>query len=120
MQQIFREIPLIVVRVDTLPRNAPIELEVIAMTLKSAYQTVYNNDGLTVTDNEGKIAYQFLKFDSLETFLGSNSLVGAGKVDILIEGTESLCLEAKQLVQDKCPKAVVSESYVLEILNDSA
>ena len=109
MLETFHEIPLVVVRVDTLPRNAPIELEVIAMTLKNAYQTVYTKDGLTVTDSEGKIAYQFLKFESLETFLGSDSLVGAGKIDIFLESTESLCSEAKQAVRNKCPKATVSE-----------
>ena len=120
LETTFNEIPFIVVRVDTLPKNAPIELEMTAMMVKSAYQIVFTPDGLTVTDTDGNIAYQFLKFNSLETFLGSDSLVGAGRVDIFLESTESLGPGSKEAVQDKCPKATVSESYVLEILSDAA
>ena len=60
-----------------------------------------------------------MKFNSLETFLCNESLVGAGKVDIFMESTENLGPGAKEAVQQKCPKATVSECHVLEILSDA-
>lgn len=50
----FHEIPLIVVRVDTLPKNAPIELEMMAIANKSDYQAVFTPEGLTLKTVEGQ------------------------------------------------------------------
>ena len=38
VQLAFEGLPLIIVRVDTLPKNAPVELEMIAMGRKGGYR----------------------------------------------------------------------------------
>ena len=72
LQSTFAEIPLIVVRANTLPKNAPIELEMTAMGTKSQHEIVATSDRLTVRELEtGRLLYHFSKFDSMEACLGS-------------------------------------------------
>ena len=58
-----------------------------------------------------------MRFDSIQSYLESDKLVGAGRVDVYLEAHEKLDEAAKAAIQAKCPGAVVSESYVLEILS---
>ena len=46
----FSKIPLVVVRAHTLPKNAPIELEMMAMATKSQHKVEHGKDSLTVVD----------------------------------------------------------------------
>mmetsp|Transcript_25383 Transcript_25383/g.33941 ORF Transcript_25383/g.33941 Transcript_25383/m.33941 type:complete len:100 (+) Transcript_25383:196-495(+) len=44
----FNEIPLVVVRANTLPKNAPIELEMMALATKSEHKVVATPNSLSV------------------------------------------------------------------------
>ena len=113
----FHEIPLAIVRANTLPKNAPVELEMMAMATKSNHACEVTPTGLTLKESSGLTAYQFMRFDSIESYLDCDKLVGAGRVDVYLEAHEKLDEAAKAAIQAKCPGAVVSESYVLEILS---
>jgi len=58
-----------------------------------------------------------MRFDSLDSYFACESLTGAGRVDVFMEATEKLGEDVKDLIQAKCPRAAVSESYVLELVD---
>ena len=92
--------PFLVIRVDTLPKNAPIELEMIAMATKSAYQVqnalVNQGTGLfEVLDNQNNLAYQCDKSNTIESFLNNTNVSVASRVDIYLLSTETLDADIK-------------------------
>ena len=84
MSAVFHEIPLVVVRVDTLPKNAPVELEMIATLNKSDYQIQCTPVGITLCDSDQKLAYHFLRYLSFDSFLSSDSVASASRIEVIL------------------------------------
>ncbi len=62
----FAEIPLVVVRANTLPKNAPVELEMVAIASKSDHECIATPGSLSLTEKDsGRLAYQYIRFDSI-------------------------------------------------------
>ena len=99
VQAAFAGLPTLVVRVDTLPKNAPVELEMIAMSTKREYQVDASSAGsIQVRDKSGRLAYQCIRFDSLQSYFECDDLTGAGRVDVFMEANERLGDEVKDQI----------------------
>ena len=90
--------PTLIVRVNTLPKNAPVELEMIAMVTKREYTVETTPGAIQVKDKSRRLAYQCIRFDSLESYFASEELTGAGRVDVYMEANEKLGDEVKEQI----------------------
>lgn len=70
-----------------------------------------------VLDNQNNLAYQCDKSNSVEAFLRNTNVSVASRVDIYLLSNETLDAAIKSKIQQKCPRASISESYVLEIMS---
>lgn len=59
-----------------------------------------------------------MKFNSVENYLASDKLVGAGRVDVFVETKDELGVGTMEAIKEKCPKATASNTRVLEVLSD--
>lgn len=98
-----------------MPKNAPIELEMIAMTNKSEHKIEITPTDLTLRNSEDRVVYKFQKFDSLEA-LSESLTIGAGRIDIYLESKDKLGAGVLEALKAKFPKATASETFVLEKL----
>ena len=74
---------------------------------------------IEVLDNQNNLAYQCSKSNSIESFLSNPKVQVASRVDIYLLSNESLDASVKSMIEEKCPRASISESYVLEIMSDN-
>ena len=61
--------PVTILRVNTLPKNAPLELEMVAVPSKQELKQHRPDEANIVLEKNGNIQYLFTRFDSLEDFL---------------------------------------------------
>lgn len=87
--------PYLIVRVNTLPKNAPVELEMIATVNKKEYTVECSPGSISVCDKARKLAYQCIRFDGLESYFASDVLTGTGRVDVYMEANERLGEDVK-------------------------
>ena len=64
--------PVTILRVNTLPKNAPLELEMVAVPNKQELKQHRINDANILLEKNGEIQYLFTRFDSLEDFLSGD------------------------------------------------
>ena len=87
---------------------------------KQKGKTLQSSDtpqSMTLQDTAtGTIAYQYLKFASIDDFLKSDQVVDGGRIDVVLESDQTLDENTLALIKAKCPKAAVSKAYVLEHL----
>ncbi len=87
----FAEIPFVVVRANTLPKNAPVELEMVAIASKSDHECIATPGSLSLTEKDsGRLAYQYIRFDSIQAVLESDQMIGAGRIDVYLQENEKL------------------------------
>ena len=71
----YYPIPVVILRVDTLPKNAPLEVEMVALPNKRQLAQLDSDQGKIVLKRGAEIAYIFARYNSLEDFLlGENAL----------------------------------------------
>jgi len=100
----FSEIPLVVVRANTLPKNAPIELEMMAMATKSKHTVECAPGSVTVKSVESdQILYRSARFDTIESLLASDAVIASGRVDVYLAETEKLDEAVMSAIREKCP-----------------
>ena len=71
---------------------------------------------LTVTSAEGKLLYRSALYDSINTFLSSESALASGRVDVLLGENEKLADAAISAIQTRAPSAVISPVTYLEVI----
>ena len=69
-------IPLVIIRVSTLPKNAPLEIEMVSIPDKVSLEQEGTENKITLK-REGDICYMFAKYTSLEELLDTPDIFGA-------------------------------------------
>ena len=67
------QIPVVILRVNTLPKNAPLELEMVAMPAKKELTEEYS-DSKIVLKKGNEINYIFARYNSLKDFITSEDM----------------------------------------------